>query len=308
MTAEERPWARRAPPDASAGYNIFTGQHISSENNEGTSSGSSQASNMQGVVHGDGNGDRMWHNRLAGADFNMYNNIRNFTGTDGYTSFGAPMNQDGLSVHNRLASTDFNMYNSNRNSMGADGYTSFGAPMNQDGLSVPMDSVSGIRQISGKPPLDPLLIPRFQGSPASSQANSLIFEGGIPLSARRGSPLRNPSNSQTPTVNSFTPTAGGSPSLFARRRASAPVPVQPSNLSRTGGLQPRVPSSPNTSPWHGRSSSDSITMTAMTPRTPSPSDQHVNSSFGYYALGAPSFQVFFRLLCYDVLTWSSVVT
>ncbi|KAG0579924.1 hypothetical protein KC19_4G135200 [Ceratodon purpureus] len=287
MTTEERPWARRAPPDASAGYNIFTGQRVPSENNEGTSGGSSQASNMQGVVHGDGNGDRMWSNRFSSADFNMFNNIRNSMSTDGYTSFGAPMNLDGPSVSNRLGSTDFNMYNNIRNSIGADGYTTFGAPMNQDGLNVPMDGVSGNRQIFGKPPLDPLLIPRFQPSPASSQANSLIFEGGVPLSARRGSPLRTSSNSQTPTTSSMTPTASGSPSLFARRRASAPVPVQPSNLSRTGGLQPRVPSSPNTSPWHGRSSSDSITMTPMIPRTPSPSDQHVNGSFGYYTLGTP---------------------
>lgn len=289
MTAEERSWARRAPPDASAGYNIFTGQHFSSEINEGTSGGPSHASSMQGVVFGDGNGDRMWPNRIANADFNMYNNNRNSMGTDGYTSFGAPRNQDGSSLPNRLSSADFNIYNNIRNPMGTDGYTSFGAPMTQDGLSVPMDGVSGIRQISGKPPLDPLLIPRFQASPASSQANSLIFEGGVPLSARRGSPLRTSSSSQTPTPNSFTPTAAGSPSIFSRRRAS--TPTQAINLSRTGGLQPRVPSSPNTSPWHSRG--DSVTMASMNPRMPSPSDQHVNSSFGYYTLGTPSFQVFF---------------
>ena len=282
MTAENRPWARKAPPDTSAGYNIFTGQRFSPENNEGTSGGSSQASTMQGVVHGDGHGDRIWSNRFASTDFNMLNSVRNSMGTDGYTSFGAPLNQDGLSVPNRFSSADFNIYNNIRNSMGTDGYTSFGAPMNQDGLSVPLDGISGIRQISGKPPLDPLLIPR---------ANPLAFEGGVPLSARRGSPLRTSPNSQTPTANSFTPgTAAGSPSLFARRRASAPLPVQPSNLSRTGGLQPRVPSSPNSSPWHGRNANDATT---MTPRTSPPSDQHVNSSFGYYALGTPSFQVSF---------------
>lgn len=246
-TKEERPWPRRAPPDASAGYNMFTGQRSSLENNEGTSGGPSWASSVQGI-HGEGNGDKMWSNRLASADFNIYNN--------------------------------------SRNSMGTDGYISFGAPMNQDGSSVPVDGASIIRQISGRPPLDPLLIPR-------SQANSLAFDGVVPLSARRGSPLR----TATTTANSFTPSSAGSPSLAPRRRASAPpVPAQPSNLSRSGSLQPRVPSSPNTSPWHGRISGD---LNTLIPRSPSPSDQHVNSSNGYYTLGTPSHQVFFLLLFYD---------
>lgn len=243
-TKEERPWPRRAPPDASAGFNMFTRQRPSLENSESSSAGSSRASSIQGVVLGDGNEDRMRSNRLASADFNIYNNIRH--------------------------------------SMGTDGYTSFGAPMNQDGSSVPVDGGSVLRQISGRPPLDPLLIPR-------SQANSLVFDGGVPLSARRGSPLRTSTINQTPISNSFTPSSGGSPPFVPRRRASAPpIPSQPSNLSRIGSLLPRVPSSPNTSPWHGRGSGD---LNPLNHRSPSPSDQHRNSSTGYYALGTPSYQV-----------------
>lgn len=248
MTAkEERSWPRRAPPDGSAGFNIFTGQRSSGENEGGTSGGSSRATSMQGVVQGDGSGDRIWSNRLASADFNTRTNVRN--------------------------------------SMGTDGYTSFGVPMNQGGSSVPVDGASVVRQISGRPLLDPDLIPR-------SQANPLVF-GGVPLSARRGSPLRTSTTSQTPAGNSFTPSSAGSSAgsspFVPRRRASAPPnSAQPSNLSRIGNFRPRVPSSPNTSPWHGRSSVD---QNYLNPRSPSPSEQHMNSSTGYFTLGAPSYQM-----------------
>lgn len=231
-TKEEKGWPRRAPPDRSAGYNMFTNQRTFSGNGEGTSNIPHSTATIQEEDVGpmDSNqGERLWASRAhpdASAGFNGYNSIRSSMGTNEGTSFVMPE-------------------------------------------GVPVDGLSMNRHMSGRrPPLDTLLIPR---STASSQANSFAFDGSAPLSARRNSPLRTSSSSEVSPGSSFTPSPSGSPSVVARRRASLPNP-QPSPSAYRGGLQPRVPSSPNTGPWHGRSFSDA---SSLTPRTPSPSGQRL---------------------------------
>lgn len=250
-TKEEKGWPRRAPPDRSAGYNMFTNQRTFSGNGEGTSNIPHSTATIQEEDAGpmDGNqGERLWASRAhpdASAGFIGYNNIRSSMGTNEGTSFVMP-----------------------------------------EGVTTPVDGLSINRHMSGRrPPLDTLLIPR---STASSQANSFAFDGSAPLSARRNSPLRTSSSSEVSPGSSFTPSPSGSPSVVARRRASLPNP-QPSPSAYRGGLQPRVPSSPNTGPWHGRSFSDA---SSLTPRTPSPSGQRlIDSQFG----GPPNQVNFWRI-------------
>ncbi|XP_073388944.1 uncharacterized protein [Physcomitrium patens] len=228
---------------------MFTGQRSLSNNNEVASSTSLQTNNMQGAVRGDGNGERTWSNVPSATDFNIYNNIRNSLATDEYASLGIPLNREGNYV--------------------------------------PAGDITTHRQTSGRFPLDPLLIPR--ASPMSSQANSLVFEGNVPVAARsRSSMLWAPTNNQTRMANSFTPTSIGPSSLVTWRRASAPSPSNHNNLSRMGNLQPRIPASTKTSPWHGRSLIDSSVSNPRAP--PTSSDQHSISSFRHGAYGSSSHQ------------------
>lgn len=248
-TKEERAWARRAPADASAGFNIFTGHRSSLGSNEGSV---------------DGTGERVW----AGKD-----------------SPDASAGADILASH--------------RSSLSSNGGTPLGALVTSvpEVVTSPTDSVAMAPRPPGRrPPLDTLLIPRVQGSPGSSQVNSLVFEG-VPLAARRGSPLMTPTN-QGPPVGSSLLTPSNSP-LNVRRRASAPNPSQPqsSPLARRGNLQPRLPNSPNTGPWHGRSAE----ITYLNPRTPSPSDQALSDSPMAHPFGGHSNQVHSECCTYSKL-------
>ena len=249
---EEKGWPRSAPPDRSARFNMFTNQHTFSGNGEGTSniSHSTTTIQMEDVGPMDGN-----HGERLWAN----------------------------RVHHD-ASTCFIGYNNIRSSMGTNEGTSFVKP---EGVTTPVDVLSMNMHMSSRgPPLDTLLIPC---STASSRANSFTLDGSAPLSARRNSLLRTSSSSEVSPGSSFTPSPSGSPSVVAKRHASPPNP-QPSPLTYRGGLQPRVPSSPNTGPWHGRNYYDA---SSLTPRMPSASGQRLIDSPGFQTFGGPPTQVTF---------------